>query len=68
MNTLNPTITIQNLEGDHWLVRYQHDFCNGETLDCTVKIAKNNSPISDTSARALRRIAELAEHLAAKTE
>jgi len=60
MNIINPTITVQNTEGDRYLVRFQHTFGNQETLDCSVLIAKGNHSLGEVSRLALGRLIELA--------
>lgn len=60
MNTMNPTITIWNLEGSHHLVQFRHDFGNGEMLDCTVKIEMGSHTIAQVVSLVLDRVLELA--------
>jgi len=60
MEFLNPRITIQNTTGDY-LVRLQHDFGSGETLDAEVRIPRGNHTLGAVSALTIRRLHALLE-------
>lgn len=62
MDYLNPTITIQNTTGNY-LVRFQHDFGNGEALDATISVPRGNHTLGSISQLALDRLAELIAHI-----
>jgi hypothetical protein len=67
MDAINPRITIQNAEGWNWLVRFEHDFENGETIDITVKVPKEDVAVRELTVRALSRATELLAALARTT-
>ena len=60
MELLNPTITISNTDRGVYQVRFQHDFGNGEVLDITVQIPRQNHTLGQVSLAALDRAVELA--------
>ncbi|WP_438979127.1 hypothetical protein [Polynucleobacter sp.] len=42
MELLNPKITLQNASGNILLATLEHDFGNGELINCTVKLNSEN--------------------------
>mgnify|MGYP000897198301 CR=1 FL=1 len=62
MNFLNPRLTIQNTTGNY-LVRLQHDFGDGETIDAEVFIPRGNHTLGDVSSLTIRRLQDLLEKI-----
>lgn len=42
MELLNPKITLQNTDDNCVLAKIEHDFGNGELINCIVKLGKND--------------------------
>jgi hypothetical protein len=59
MKLLNPSITINNMEGEHWLVTVAHDFGNGEVMTFTVQIQRTHGPIAEIQKEAWAQAARL---------
>ncbi len=59
MELINPGMTVQNAEGPHWLVGFEHDFGNGEHISLTVKVLKTNHPLIQVQREAFDRATEL---------
>lgn len=58
--TLNPTITITNLEGEFWLVGFRHEFDAQQFMEISVKIQKmRDSSVLDVTRAALQRLQEM---------
>lgn len=58
--TLNPTITITNLEGELWLVGFRHEFDDTQFMEIRVKIPKlRESSVLDVTRAALQRLQEM---------
>lgn len=68
MELLNPTMTIQNVEGVHWLVSFEHDFGDGEHVSLTVKVLKSNVPASEIEREAFDRATELLQVVSRKID
>jgi hypothetical protein len=45
MKLIQPRITIQNTESNHWLVRVEHTWSEDERLDCQVLVRRTDAPI-----------------------
>lgn len=67
MDLTNPRITIQNVEGGHWLVRFEHDFGNGEAVDITVKVPRSDMTMTQLTAQVYARAGSLLATLASRT-
>lgn len=63
MTPLNPRITIQNAEGDHLYVRFEHDFGNGERIDVTVAIPRADHSLTQVHLQASARLQTLLDTL-----
>ena len=59
MELLNPTMTVANAEGPHWLVSFEHHFGNGEHIVVTVKIGKSDHSLLIIEQEAFDRAVEL---------
>lgn len=59
MKLWNPSMTIHNRDGHHWLVSFEHDFGDGETIALTVKVLKADRPLSVVQKDAFDRATEL---------
>ncbi len=42
MELLNPKLTLQNTDSTFVLATLEHDFGNGELMNCTVKLRKDD--------------------------
>lgn len=61
MEPMNPRITVQNLDGAHWLLRIEHDFGNGERIDVTTLVRKDpTATLAQLNDEALDRLLSLA--------
>ena len=56
---INPTFTIQNMEGPHWLVTFDHSFNGDERISLTVKVSKSEKPVVQVQREAFDRATEL---------
>lgn len=59
MNLINPTMTIANAEGPHWLVSFAHNFGNGEHVVLSVKVLKSDQSLVHIEKEAFDRATEL---------
>ena len=59
MELINPRVTIDNADGPHWLVSFEHDFGNGEHIVLTVKVLKSDHPLVQVEKEAFDRATEL---------
>ena len=65
MKFLNPTITINNMEGADWLVTVAHDFGSGEVMTFTVKVQRTHGPLAEIQKEAWAqadRLLQLVKH------
>ena len=56
---INATFTIQNMEGPHWLVTFEHSFNEDEHISLTVKVSKSGKPVVQVEREAFDRATEL---------
>ena len=56
---INPTFTIQNMEGPNWLVTFEHSFNDDEHISLTVKVAKSGKSVLQVEREAFDRATEL---------
>ena len=56
---INPTFTIQNMDGPHWLVTFDHSFNDDEHISLTVKVSKSAKPVVQVEREAFDRATEL---------
>ena len=64
METLQPRITLQNLEGPQWQLRIEHDFGNGERIDFTALVRKDRTvPLPQLVDEALDRLVALSARI-----
>ena len=56
---INPTFTIQNMDGPHWLVTFDHSFNDDERISLTVKVSKSAKPVVQVEREAFDRATEL---------
>lgn len=56
---INPTLTVANAEGPHWLVSFEHDFGGGEHIVLTVKVLKSDQSLPQVEKEAFDRATEL---------
>ena len=68
MRTLNPKVTLQNLEGQEWLVSIEHDFGGLERVVLTVRVPKGDRALSRIQRDAFDRAQLLLSELASTTE
>lgn len=54
MELLNPTMTVTNTDGEHWLVRMQHQFGDVERLDVTLLVPRSDQPLAQVQQQLLR--------------
>lgn len=66
MEIINPTITVQNTDTNHYLVRYQHDYGDGERIDIQVKIPRSNHTLGDIHRQVMERLKFLVEAITPK--
>jgi len=59
MKLLNPTMTVTNLEGPHWLVSFEHWFNDEEHVVLSVKVMKSSHPLVQIEKEAFDRATEL---------
>ncbi len=59
MQLLNPTMTIANAEGPHWLISFEHDFGGGEHIILTVKVLKSHHSLPEIEHEAFDRATKL---------
>jgi hypothetical protein len=58
MELLNPRMTIQNAEGHHWLMSFEHDFNEHEHISLTVRVSKSDRPLIQVEKEAFERATE----------
>jgi hypothetical protein len=63
MTPINPRITIQNAEGSHLFVRFEHDFGNGERVDVTAAIPRGDHTLTQVHLQASARLQTLLDTL-----
>lgn len=68
MELLNPTMTVTNAEGVHWLVSFEHNFGNGEHIILTVKVLKSSNSLLEVEREAFDRATELLQVVSSKIE
>ena len=56
---INPSFTVQNTEGPHWIVTFEHAFNEDERVFMQVKVSKSNAPIVQIEREAFDRATEL---------
>ena len=59
MELMNPNMTIQNTDGPHWLVCFEHEFGDGERIVVSVKVLKSDHPLVQIQREAFDRATEL---------
>lgn len=59
MKLINPTMTVANLEGPHWLVSFEHQFNEDEHIVLSVKVMKSSHSLVQIEKEAFDRATEL---------
>lgn len=65
---LNPAMTLTNIEGEHWLVGFDHDFGGGEHISLTVRVSKSRIPIQQIEREAFDRATELLQVVSSRID
>lgn len=63
MNLLNPKITVQNAEGHHWLLTFEHAANNGTAITFTMPVAKGSTPLPALADEAIDAAITLLQRL-----
>lgn len=63
MELMNPTLTVQNAKGEHWLVTLQHVWSNAEQINVTVQIPKSHGSLKDVQEQTVQRAVALLQLL-----
>lgn len=59
MELINPTITVQNVKGDVWLVRWQQRLNDNEHIDVALTVPKSAAaPVGEVQALLMDRLLE----------
>ena len=59
MELINPTITVQNVKGDAWLVRWQQRLSEHEHIDVALTVPKSTAaPLGEVQALLMDRLLE----------
>lgn len=66
MKLMNPTLTIQNMEGPHLAVTMSHNFDDIETITFTMKVPRGVQEIGALQKAAVDRAVELLQTISNK--